>query len=297
MNLPVRLILAQRLRNSLPLAVWALLVGTPLGILDGVLAGLNNGRWADRSAIVFTNSGFHSDCSIAGTATLFLSLVGALRWSWMLLSFSALSFLGFGVTPPTPEWGLMIANSRNVLALAPWATFFPIGAISTLIIGVNLLAGALAKQSAWIEGVVPRSESIQYPATCFCGWRSEVPGGCYRYQPTGKFWRSPCSPVVHSSRSSERRTKVSNGKATVVVVIAGEGASCRLGIVRVVRRMFGSLRFGGVRAALVARPKGSRPILLGYSTATAMSFSSGTSRSCHVHATFMPRLFAKVQSA
>jgi peptide/nickel transport system permease protein len=31
------------------------------------------------------------------------------------------------------------------LALAPWATFFPIGAISTLIIGVNLLAGALAK--------------------------------------------------------------------------------------------------------------------------------------------------------
>jgi peptide/nickel transport system permease protein len=74
-----------------------------------------------------------------------LLVEGALRWSWMLLSFSALSFLGFGVTPPTPDWGLMIADSRDVLALAPWATFFPIGAISTLIIGVNLLAGALAK--------------------------------------------------------------------------------------------------------------------------------------------------------
>lgn len=74
-----------------------------------------------------------------------LLVEGALRWSWMLLSFSALSFLGFGVTPPTPDWGLMIANSRDILALAPWATFFPIGAISTLIIGVNLLAGALAK--------------------------------------------------------------------------------------------------------------------------------------------------------
>ncbi len=74
-----------------------------------------------------------------------LLVEGALRWSWMLLSFSALSFLGFGVTPPTPDWGLMIANSRDLLALAPWATFFPIGAISTLIIGVNLLAGALAK--------------------------------------------------------------------------------------------------------------------------------------------------------
>jgi peptide/nickel transport system permease protein len=74
-----------------------------------------------------------------------LLVEGALRWSWMLLAFSALSFLGFGVTPPTPDWGLMIANNRDVLALAPWATFFPIAAVSSLIIGVNLLAGALAK--------------------------------------------------------------------------------------------------------------------------------------------------------
>jgi peptide/nickel transport system permease protein len=74
-----------------------------------------------------------------------LLVEGALRWSWMLLTFSALSFLGFGVTPPTPDWGLMIANSRDVLMLAPWATFFPILAISTLIVGANLLAGALAK--------------------------------------------------------------------------------------------------------------------------------------------------------
>jgi peptide/nickel transport system permease protein len=74
-----------------------------------------------------------------------LLVEGALRWSWMLLTFSALSFLGFGVAPPTPDWGLMIANGRDVLALAPWATFFPILAISTLIVGANLFAGALAK--------------------------------------------------------------------------------------------------------------------------------------------------------
>jgi peptide/nickel transport system permease protein len=74
-----------------------------------------------------------------------LLVEGALRWSGMLLAFSALSFLGFGVAPPTPDWGLMIATSRDVLTLAPWATFFPIVAISTLIVGVNLLAGALAK--------------------------------------------------------------------------------------------------------------------------------------------------------
>ncbi len=54
MNLPVGPILAQRLRNSMTLALLALLVGTPLGILGGVVAGLNRGRWADRSIIAFT---------------------------------------------------------------------------------------------------------------------------------------------------------------------------------------------------------------------------------------------------
>lgn len=74
-----------------------------------------------------------------------LLVEGTLRWSWMLLSFSTLSFLGFGVTPPTPDWGLMIANGRDVLAIAPWVTFFPLAAVSTLIIGANLLVDALGK--------------------------------------------------------------------------------------------------------------------------------------------------------
>lgn len=69
----------------------------------------------------------------------------AMRWSWMLLYFSSLSFLGFGVTPPTPDWGLMIAENRSRLAIAPWGSIFPIIAISTLIIGINLIADALAK--------------------------------------------------------------------------------------------------------------------------------------------------------
>jgi peptide/nickel transport system permease protein len=74
-----------------------------------------------------------------------LLVEGAMRWSWMLLAFSALSFLGFGVTPPTPDWGLMIAENRSRLAIAPWGSIFPMLALSTLIIGINLAADALAK--------------------------------------------------------------------------------------------------------------------------------------------------------
>ncbi|MCS7070787.1 MAG: ABC transporter permease, partial [Anaerolinea sp.] len=74
-----------------------------------------------------------------------LLVEGAMQWSWMLLGFSSLSFLGFGVQPPTPDWGLMISDNTRTFALYPWATFYPLIALSSLIIGINLAADALAK--------------------------------------------------------------------------------------------------------------------------------------------------------
>ncbi|SLN52486.1 Dipeptide transport system permease protein DppC [Falsiruegeria litorea R37] len=74
-----------------------------------------------------------------------LLVEGAMRWSWMLLAFSSLSFLGFGATPPTPDWGLMVAQERSLISTAPWAVFWPCFALSTLIIGINLLADAVGK--------------------------------------------------------------------------------------------------------------------------------------------------------
>ena len=70
---------------------------------------------------------------------------GAMRWSWMLLGFSSLSFLGFGVSPPTPDWGLMISNARGLMSFAWWAVIAPIVGLSSLIIGINLTADAFAK--------------------------------------------------------------------------------------------------------------------------------------------------------
>lgn len=74
-----------------------------------------------------------------------LMVEGAMRWSWMLLAFSSLSFLGFGVSPPTPDWGLMIADARGFMSFAPWGVLGPVVALSSLIIGINLTADALAK--------------------------------------------------------------------------------------------------------------------------------------------------------
>ncbi len=67
-----------------------------------------------------------------------------LRFAYALLLISSLGFLGFGVQPPTPDWGLMISESRNYVSIAPWAVLFPALAIGILVVAVNALADALA---------------------------------------------------------------------------------------------------------------------------------------------------------
>ena len=70
---------------------------------------------------------------------------GAMQWSWMLLWFSSLSFLGLGVAPPTPDWGLMVSDARLYLTVIPLAALAPMIALSSLIVGINLTADALGK--------------------------------------------------------------------------------------------------------------------------------------------------------
>jgi peptide/nickel transport system permease protein len=64
----------------------------------------------------------------------------------VILLGSGLSFLGLGAQPPTPEWGLMIAEGRTFLATAWWISVFPGFAIVLLALGFSLLADGLAQQ-------------------------------------------------------------------------------------------------------------------------------------------------------
>ena len=100
--------------------------------------------------IVSARARGHSNMSIIWNEILpnvrdAIMVEGAMRWSWMLLGFSSLSFLGFGVSPPTPDWGLMISNARGLMSFAYWAVLAPIFGLSSLIIGINLTADAFAK--------------------------------------------------------------------------------------------------------------------------------------------------------
>ncbi|MEU9346929.1 ABC transporter permease [Streptomyces sp. NPDC048278] len=71
----------------------------------------------------------------------------AMRASWVVLLISSLSFLGFGADPPTPDWGLMVAENRTAITVVPMASLAPIFALATLVVGLNLAADGLSK--AW----------------------------------------------------------------------------------------------------------------------------------------------------
>ncbi len=60
-----------------------------------------------------------------------------------IMAEAALSFVGLGAQPPTPSWGAMVADGRDLLRVAPWISFAPGLAIGAAVLGFNLVGDAL----------------------------------------------------------------------------------------------------------------------------------------------------------
>jgi len=67
----------------------------------------------------------------------------ATQLGWILLNGAALNFLGLGVPPGTPEWGMMLADGRGYLRDAPWASVFPGLALTLTVLAANLVGDGL----------------------------------------------------------------------------------------------------------------------------------------------------------
>jgi peptide/nickel transport system permease protein len=67
----------------------------------------------------------------------------ALQAGWAILQLATLGFLGYGAPPPTPEWGLLIAEGRNYIATAWWLTAAPGLVVVLVVISINRISRAL----------------------------------------------------------------------------------------------------------------------------------------------------------
>jgi peptide/nickel transport system permease protein len=72
-----------------------------------------------------------------------LVVVATLEIALAILLEAALSFLGLGVPPPLPSWGLMIAEAKDYMFFSPWVIMIPGVALFVLVLGINLLGDGL----------------------------------------------------------------------------------------------------------------------------------------------------------
>ena len=70
-------------------------------------------------------------------------IIASLRVASAILAAAALSFLGLGVRPPTPEWGAMLSEGRAYLTIAWWVTIFPGLAIMMTVLATNMVGDGL----------------------------------------------------------------------------------------------------------------------------------------------------------
>ncbi len=69
--------------------------------------------------------------------------LAALQFGSAILQISTLGFLGYGAPPPTPEWGLLIAEGRNYVVTAWWLTVLPGLIVVFVVLATNRLSQAL----------------------------------------------------------------------------------------------------------------------------------------------------------
>ncbi len=77
-----------------------------------------------------------------------LTVVATLEMAHAILLESTLSFLGLGVQPPTPSWGLMVAEGKTTMFFQPWVIVIPGVALMLLVLGINLVGDGIRDVTA-----------------------------------------------------------------------------------------------------------------------------------------------------
>lgn len=77
-----------------------------------------------------------------------------LRLTYSIAIIASLSFLGFGLQPPSADWGLMVNENRIGIQQNPWPVIAPIVLIAILTVGANMFSDAVARSALGIEAPI-----------------------------------------------------------------------------------------------------------------------------------------------
>ncbi|OWJ55867.1 ABC transporter permease [Inquilinus limosus] len=112
-------------------------------VVRGTVLSIRGREYVEASQIMGNSELFTMARHVLPNCIAPLTVLATSMFGWVLLSESALSFLGLGVPPPAATWGNMLAAARPYIGTAPWLGVFPGLCISLTLLGINLFGDAI----------------------------------------------------------------------------------------------------------------------------------------------------------
>ena len=121
------------------------LTGTPgiARLVRGMTLDLKTRDYVQAARTRGESSGFIMYAEILPNVRGPLIVDGTLRVGYAIFTIGTLGFLGIGLPPPDPDWGSMVNEARRFIFTSPFALLWPAAAISSLVVGLNLMADSL----------------------------------------------------------------------------------------------------------------------------------------------------------
>ncbi|MBN9305463.1 MAG: hypothetical protein BGO82_03135 [Devosia sp. 67-54] len=131
-----------------------------LAIILGVTSWVSYGRVARGMTLSLREREFILSARVQGASAVWnirqhllpnvlpqMLIVASYEFGMIIVLEASLSYLGLGVQPPLPSWGMMVAEGQNYLALAPHLAIMPSIALFILVIGFQFLSQAFTKEN------------------------------------------------------------------------------------------------------------------------------------------------------
>jgi peptide/nickel transport system permease protein len=130
-------------RWGIVLALGLAYAPTMARVVRGVVLSLRETEYVEASRMIGNSDVVTMLRHVLPNCVAPVAVLATSMFGWVLLSESALSFLGLGVPPPAPTWGNMLASSRPHMQTAVWLGLAPGLCIALTLLGINLLGDAV----------------------------------------------------------------------------------------------------------------------------------------------------------
>jgi peptide/nickel transport system permease protein len=130
-------------RHSIVIALAVAYLPATIRVVRGSVISIREREYVEASRVAGDSALYTMWRIVLPNALPPILVLATSLFGWVILSESALSFLGVGVPPPLPTWGNMLSSARPYMYAASWLSIAPGLCIVATLLGINMLGDAL----------------------------------------------------------------------------------------------------------------------------------------------------------